>query len=685
MKPSENFVNRFFLKPLTVGVIIIASIIIPVSALSIQAGSGIGTATPLPRLLALGLKLAATTTPQMISEAGTPQSSQGTPTQDQTLAPGTSKLVTEQYSNTAATTLTKTTNSTVIGSKVTPQGQKTQSPTPSLTPLVNRTTYTPDQIPTLTRNFSPTLTRTTNPFPSATIRTTPTSIPSATQTPTFGPSPTRTKTPTSGAASQTPVSYRGTLCGNLTQNYLLTAANSPYEVTCNVIIPETSALTAAAGAIIKFQPGKKLVVSGTLITEGTSSSPVVFTSIKDDSKGGDTNHDGNATTPTRGDWFGIELKGAGKAKVLYSTFLYANNAISAEGGEIDISNSTFTFNQTTAISCTSCDLHLTNSIIEQNSYGVVASDAKVWMDSNQINANTEVAINLEFPLQSPATIVNNTLNNNHYPIYITVTSGSLDLPIAGINNNSVLGNKVNGLGFTGLITDNSTINPADSLTYVNDGLNIWNNTTLTINANTIIKSASPSAFSVNGTLKFQGTSALPIIITSIYDGSIGGNTDGTNTPPNYYDWDGIIAITNGEITADYTTFKYGGSGIIIDGGTATVTHSTFTENSNGITMYSGSLFMTQSTLKGNNMGIYTESFTTFSVTQNKIMDNVDFGFFNASQNSTPTAINNWWGAASGPMPLGAGNGVNYVSHQDNGAEVIDRLLVVVEPWLNTSP
>lgn len=48
-----------------------------------------------------------------------------------------------------------------------------------------------------------------------------------------------------------------------------------------------------------------LYVIGTLEVEGTASNRVVFTSIKDDTYGGDTNGDDDATSPAPGDWDSI--------------------------------------------------------------------------------------------------------------------------------------------------------------------------------------------------------------------------------------------------------------------------------------------------------------------------------------------------------------------------------------------
>jgi RHS repeat-associated protein len=80
--------------------------------------------------------------------------------------------------------------------------------------------------------------------------------------------------------------------------------NSPYVIRATVTIYGGATLTIRPGVVVKFAPGTDLEVTAgaRLIADGTSSNPIYFTSLKDDSVGGDTNGDGAATSPAPGDW-----------------------------------------------------------------------------------------------------------------------------------------------------------------------------------------------------------------------------------------------------------------------------------------------------------------------------------------------------------------------------------------------
>jgi Bacterial Ig-like domain (group 3) len=109
-----------------------------------------------------------------------------------------------------------------------------------------------------------------------------------------------------------------------------------YVLTCEAEVPAGAILSISAGTIIKADSGTGLEVNGVLSAAGTSSSPVTFTSINDDSVGGDTN--GNPeSTPSAGEWRGISINtGFGAVNpptvnLAETTLRYAQTAISASG------------------------------------------------------------------------------------------------------------------------------------------------------------------------------------------------------------------------------------------------------------------------------------------------------------------------------------------------------------------
>ena len=72
-------------------------------------------------------------------------------------------------------------------------------------------------------------------------------------------------------------------------------------VTGDVTVPNGATLTIEPGAIVKFGRRLGIIVQagGQLVAQGTVAEPIQFTSLVDDTAGGDTNRDGSATAPRR--------------------------------------------------------------------------------------------------------------------------------------------------------------------------------------------------------------------------------------------------------------------------------------------------------------------------------------------------------------------------------------------------
>lgn len=109
--------------------------------------------------------------------------------------------------------------------------------------------------------------------------------------------------------------------GNITTPTTWKAGNV-YVVDISLKIEST--LTIEPGTVIKIK-GKRIDVQndGRIIAAGTEGGRIVFTSYNDDSYCGDTNGDGAATAPGKGDWVALYLNGTHPNIFKYCDFLYA--------------------------------------------------------------------------------------------------------------------------------------------------------------------------------------------------------------------------------------------------------------------------------------------------------------------------------------------------------------------------
>lgn len=111
----------------------------------------------------------------------------------------------------------------------------------------------------------------------------------------------------------------------------------PYYLPDDITIGQRSTLTISPGVVVKASGGDRtqLFVDGVLKAEGDPDQQIIFTSLQDDTVGGDTNNDGNATAPLPGDWDGIIFRGqtSSNSVLKYVDIKYAREkAIRFEGG-----------------------------------------------------------------------------------------------------------------------------------------------------------------------------------------------------------------------------------------------------------------------------------------------------------------------------------------------------------------
>ncbi len=144
--------------------------------------------------------------------------------------------------------------------------------------------------------------------------------------------------------------------GNISSDSTWVLGNSPYVVQGFVTINPGVTLTIEPGVVIKFANFSQLIVNGVLNANGTPADKIYFTSLKDDSVAGDTNGDGDITSPSPEDWTHIQFNPGSNGNITNAVIRYAGKVwcsyecfgssagIYNNGGSITISNSKITNN-----------------------------------------------------------------------------------------------------------------------------------------------------------------------------------------------------------------------------------------------------------------------------------------------------------------------------------------------------
>ncbi len=414
--------------------------------------------------------------------------------------------------------------------------------------------------------------------------------------------------------------------GNLVGNGIWDDKDIVYRLTGDVTVPVGKTLTIGAGQIVKFRmfAGDDLLVDGKLIADGTPTLPIVFTSDRDDTVGGDTNNNG-ATNGNNGDWNSIQLRSGSSGHIL-------DNVEIRFGG---------TGNPASLVA--SVPMGLTSSVIaNSSSAGVRLQTSNSTLTANTFKNNGIAAISMD--LASNPTITGVTMQNN--------AANALILDTGSLVGNGFWDDKDIVYRLTGDVT-----------------VPVGNTLTIGAGQNVKFRMFAGDDLIVGGRLIAKGNASSSITFTSDRDDSAGGDTNNNEASfGNIGDW-GTVQLNSGALgtTLENVEFRFGGGGqpatfvasggihsvlnsvirqsgssgfMFTDGATATIANSIIHHNVQvGVRAQTGARVTVQnSTLDSNGRGALIDgSLTRITLTNNLITNNSAPGI--AVTNSAVASIN----------------------------------------------
>lgn len=436
------------------------------------------------------------------------------------------------------------------------------------------------------------------------------------------------------ASASAQITIGGALSDNTTGPLV---AGVVYVASGNISVPAGQTLTIQPGAIVKFSFGTNLSVAGRLLANGSSSNPIIFTDLRDDSVGGDTNLDGAASAPSPGGFLGgLRLSDLNSGSVI--------SGVSVRYGGRNGSAFALLNTSATLVDCSAVDSN-------GNGYDLFGVSEPVLTRCSSIRSGSVAFNRVPFtalPGFSGLSAVGGALD------FLQVSSPSI---ASGVN---------------------LTIGPENLLAGVavmGGSLTIPTGARVVVNGGTILKWGFASRCNVDGELDLNGSPTLPVTFTETRDDSVGGDTngDGSASVPDRAWWGGVLlrdGADNSELT--YAEIRYAGrngAALELTGSTATITNCTITEtNGSGLDLNVSS----RPTIRG----LTVNGFGSFAVDAASIQ--ALGGFSDLDFSGGPSAYVNVTSAT-----VSAGETVAFGPANGHLGAVVFSTAIVVEPagWL----
>lgn len=357
--------------------------------------------------------------------------------------------------------------------------------------------------------------------------------------------------------------------GTLSSNANLASRNIAGITNVAYIIDQ---LTVGPSAVLTIQPGvvikfllspygysHVITVQGALKADGTATQPIIFTSIKDDSYGGDTNNDGNSSTPGRGDWASVDFT----ASSLDSLNSITNCDFRYGGPQYWWDGATYEW---ALVRVFDAQVNINHCTFEQSStagLGIFGSAHPAVLNSNIYNiASTPIVMSM---FSNPSFVSDTALNVGYMALGIVPETYSVNASVALRNFG----------GYTNITY------------YLYSTCTINTGTTIAIPAGAVFKGGS---WVVNGGLAVQGSSSQPVVFTDPADDAYGHpgdtNGDGSATQPSIQS--SLNRVTFNDVSIDslstlhHAVFRYSDGGIYLQQAAPVINNCTFDHDNWGV-------------------------------------------------------------------------------------------------------
>jgi hypothetical protein len=366
----------------------------------------------------------------------------------------------------------------------------------------------------------------------------------------------------------------------LRHNVLLKKELSPFLIFGEVNLAAGKTLTIEPGVVLKFSPNFNLgqepylLLEGNLKAVGTLTDPIIFTSLRDDTVGGNNRRpledflNGTPIPPQPGDWIQISVRETSTTEIRNAIIRYggysgfSNAALVVDKGKVIIENVTFEKNGE-SLWLLEAQAQVLKTKFLNNEGGLVTlrirgKNPKV---ENSLFENNKQSYLIYLDSQTEAEIINNQFQNNpatQAPILVERGSNPLFLGNQGTNNqgwNAILMSP-SGTAFK----ENAVLHwQENSLPYLISGpFSLPQQNQLIIDPGVVVKLS--DFLRIEGVLKAEGLAEKPIIFTSLHDDDFGGDTNNNQqqTLPQSGDWSNLQFANNSLATLKNVQVRYAG-------------------------------------------------------------------------------------------------------------------------------